>query len=194
MNLKQSIGILLLGSALTLLTITATAAETYIPLAGQTRVTLSSELVLALESLNVRPGAIKPATLRASGVASFPVTTGAIQLPSAEVDHSGGLSLTAGGTRIILSSFIIDTTQESPVLTGLVIANGSLIGRVPLFDLDLGGLGADLGKGRIRVNNVGLTLTAAAADALNNLFSVEAFKEGIPIGTANVTINRFQKQ
>ena len=64
---------------------------------GRTSVTLSSDLVVALQNLGVSPGTIAPSRLRA-GKVNFPVTRGAIDLRSlkGEIIHSGGLTLTAG--------------------------------------------------------------------------------------------------
>ena len=59
------------------------------------------------------------------------------------------------------------------------------IERVPLFDLFLNA-GPVRRYSLLFVHDVELTLTAAAAAALNDIFGVSAFAEGIPIGTASV--------
>jgi len=40
----------------------------------------------------------------------------------------------------------------------------------------------------LRINDVGVTLTSVAADALNGIFGVTAFTPGFNIGTANVKV------
>ena len=88
-----------------------------------------------------------------------------------------------------LESFILDTTGTTPVLTGLVVANGTLVGRLPLFNLQLpAGLTLPLRPehGQLNLDGVGLTLTSGAAAALNSVFYVTALKGGITVGTANV--------
>ena len=168
------------------------AAPTAVPEGGKTSVTLSPVFLQALATLKVAPAATAPGRLVArqgAVVASFPITTGAIDAGTlvAEVDHVGGLSLTAGSTVVKLSAFLINLPGSgTPTLTGLVTANGSLVGRLPLFDLAVSSKGVSAGEGRIRVSGVGVTLDAAAAQALNQVFKVTAFKEGIPIGTATV--------
>lgn len=152
---------------------------------GGTNVTLSSELTGALGSLGVGVKPIRPASLR--GVrASFPIPAGVIDLESLKGDvfHSGGLSLEAGGTRVDLLNFVIDT-QAEPVLTGVVSVNGDVVGRVPLFDLVLNA--APVRRQRLLfVHDVDLTLNATAADALNDIFDVSAFAAGLPVGKASV--------
>ena len=159
---------------------------------GRTTVALASSFVSALGSLGVTPGTVSPTRL-SDGSVNFPVTGGAIDLDTAasQIVHSGGLTLTAGQTKVTLQSFIIDTTS-APVLTGLVSVNGKLLGRLPLFDLALpNGITLPLKPrdGQLTVKNVGVTLNSAAAGALNSVFHVSAFKGGFGIGTAKVVIN-----
>lgn len=142
-------------------------------------------------SLGVSLHASYPARLRGAQ-ASFPIPGGELDLGTlkGEVDHAGGLTLRAGGTGANLSSYIIDTTGATPVLTGLVKVNDSVFGRLPLFDIGL--VSAPVVRGRharvgsVQLDNVQLTLNADAADALNAVFNVDAFQSGLPIGTARV--------
>jgi len=157
---------------------------------GATQVTLSEGFSNAVSSLGVKVGTI-PTSTTYRGTVLFPITGGALDLNTGlgNIIHAGGLTLTAGNTQAILESFIIDTTGATPVLTGLVVANGTLVGRLPLFDL-VAPSGATLPlkpKGwLLTVQGVGLNLTSGAAAALNSVFSVDAFKGGFNVGTANV--------
>jgi len=146
------------------------------------------DLVTALQTLGVTPWTIAPSRLRTAG-ANFPVTGGAVDLKSlkGEIIHSGGLTLTAGKTQVRLQGFTIDTSGTAPLLTGLVTANGVLLGRVPLFDINLSGASVRVNDGILTITGVGLTLDKAAAAALNHVFDVKAFTSGLPIGTAKVT-------
>ncbi len=178
-----------LATAMVLLSCTAAFAQkTKTVEAGGTSVALSSDFVTALQSLGVTPGTVEPTKLR-NGKALFPINGGAIDLKTlkGEIIHSGGLTLTAGSTQVRLQAFIIDTTGSSPVLTGLVVLNGGLLARVPLFDLNLSRSSIRLDGDDLRVRGVGLTLDKVAAAALNQIFAVSAFKAGFPIGTASVT-------
>lgn len=157
---------------------------------GRTSVALSTDFVTALGTLRLSAGAIGDGALR-SGAATFPVTGGAIDLANAkgEINHTGGLFLQSGTTRVELSSFNIDTLGSAPVLTGLVTANGNLLGRVPLFSLQLPALTLPLRTqafDTLFISNVGVRLTAQAATALNGAFNVMTFTTGFNIGTASV--------
>lgn len=171
----------------------ASAAPT-VRFAGEaTSVTLSTDFVGALGALQVTPAPLGLAFL-ADGVAVFPISSGALDLADAQgqIVHLGGLKLTAGSTVVELSDFIIDTTQPAnPQLTGIVVANGSLVGRLPLFDLQLPSLSLPLQPGGnfgrlLDLPGVGVTLDPQAAAALNSVFHVSAFSGGLKIGTAEV--------
>jgi hypothetical protein len=158
---------------------------------GSTSVALSSTFTGALGSLDVTPGTIFPTQIE-QGIVRFPVTAGAIDLDTASgnILHSGGLTLTAGDTEVRLQSFIIDTTSGKPMITGLVVVNRAMIGRLPLFDLTLpAGFSLPLrtAQRRLVLSGVGVTLDPQAAVALNAVFKLNgAFYGGFPIGTANV--------
>lgn len=155
---------------------------------GNTSVELSSGFVGALTSLNITPGRVYPTTIR-SGKATFPITDGTLdsQTLRGEIVHNGGLTLTRGTTQVRLKSFIIDTTGTGIVLTGLVSANGSVVGRVPLFDLQIpSSVSGDRRFERVALNGVAVTLRQEAATALNAVFATNAFVAGFNIGTARV--------
>lgn len=154
---------------------------------GKTAVALSSDFTGALSSLGVTPARVCPGELQ-NGVVSFPVVGGVVDAATfgGNIFHSGGLSLTAGDTNVKLMDFIIDTSAESPVLTGLVFANDDLVGRITLFDLALNSAPVVTEKGKVKICDVVVTLSADAANALNSVFGVEAFVQGLPIGVAGV--------
>jgi hypothetical protein len=158
---------------------------------GKTAVTLSNDFVGALTALKVTPGTIGSGRLN-KGVASFPIVSGAGDLGAIkiEINHRGGLSLTAGKTSVELTDYSITNLDGKPVLTGLVKANDNLVGRIPLFNLTLSGgptTQSVHSATKIELSGVKVTLTKTAADALNGVFSVTAFKEGLNIGTAKVS-------
>ena len=154
---------------------------------------MSSGFVSALHTLGLTPGVVRPSDL-GDGKVTFTVTGGAIDLQTArgEISHSGGLTLTAGSTEVRLQSFTIDTTGSSPVLTGLVVVDDKLVGRLPLPNLQLpAGLSLPLrpsAEGVLRLKGVGVTLTSTAASALNGVFKTNALAGGFEIGTANVYV------
>ncbi|MFN0303834.1 MAG: hypothetical protein ACKVQU_26160 [Burkholderiales bacterium] len=158
-------------------------------LAGNvTVVALSSDFAGALTALGLTADSLGLSAL-VDGRAYFPISSGAVDAASArgEINHLGGLRLSTESIRVELSDFVIDTTG-TPKLTGLVVANGDVVGRIPLFSLALPNLSLPLTpNGRsLRVPSVGVALTDEAAKALNATFGVNAFVKGFNIGTAEV--------
>jgi hypothetical protein len=190
MRLKTAIPSVFVTVAFTVLPAGLPAQQTKTLFTGRTSVRLSSTFTSALSGLNVSVGRVFPSEIE-GGVATFPVTGGAIDLVTASgnILHSGGLTLKAGDTKVTLQSFIIDTTSGNPVITGLVSVNGKLLGRIPLFDLGLPAgfsLPLHLKENRLLLKGVGVTLDPQAAGALDAVFNVSAFMAGFPIGTAQV--------
>ena len=178
--------------ALALVSVGTTPAAPSATLAsGRTSVSLSAELLGALGTLGVTPGTVKPGKLNGTTV-SFPISGGVVDLATArgEIQHTGGLTLTAGATEVRLLNFTIDTAGATPKLTGAVVVNGSYVGRLTLFDLALPELALPIqpSGNRVTIPNVAVTLSAEAAGALNEVFGVSAFAEGIPVGTATVNL------
>lgn len=168
----------------------AIAAPTASLLAGYTGVTLDAGFTGALKSLNVNLGTL-PRTYAGGGIVYFPISGGAIDLANAksEIIHTGGISLTAGSTRVELSDFLIDTIYGKPILTGIVVLNDSIVDRIPLFDITLpAGFTVPLApRGRsLTIAGAGLTLNATAASTLNTVFGVTAFAGGFTIGKATI--------
>ena len=173
----------------------ATAAPSLQLTKGATEVVLYASFVDALGSLaatpgNVRPGSLIPTTTSAK--VAFPIPTGELDAsgPEVEILHSGGLTLTAGHTRVALTSFIIENLGGNLRLTGVVKANDTIVGRIPLFRVVLTQapevVPTSGGAAHLSIKGARLSLTDAAAQALNGVFGVTAFKQGFPIGVAKV--------
>ncbi len=149
---------------------------------GDTRLTLDPGAVSLLTGQGISAAPIAPATAVSAGVLGFPITGGAIQTagPAGRVEHSGGIELTKGATKVDLTGFIINL-DSSPDLTALVGSS-----RVSILDLDLSGASIAIGAsdGRITITSVKAKLTATAASALNSAFGTSAFAAGQLLGTA----------
>jgi hypothetical protein len=169
----------------------AVAAPTAQIYSGYTLVELLPGFVDALTSLQIAPSKALPATLY-QRIAYFPITGGRLDAANAkgEVPHSGGLKLTRGATQVVISDFIIDTASGAPKLTGIVTANGSIVGRIPLFNLQLPALTLPLtlppGPETLLIEGSKVTLTQEAATALNGVFATNAFAGGFNVGIASV--------
>ena len=117
-------------------------------LAGvDTQVTLDAGFLSAITGLGLTPGTLGGATLdAATGTLAFPITGGNVDYydpaedyrpyVQGEISHDGsGISLSAGGTVVELTDFVIDPGTSR--LTGTVSANGEVVGEdVFIFNLD----------------------------------------------------------
>jgi hypothetical protein len=115
---------------------------------------------------------------------TFPITGGRVDAATVAgtIEHSGGLQFAAGGKKLRVQDFVIDTRKG--VLTARVSGTKT---RVALLKLNLGDADIDRSSGKVVVGNVRATLTADAAAALNKTFGVSLFKRGLTIGVAKVT-------
>jgi hypothetical protein len=166
----------------------AAHAQTLDVRTGLTTVNLSSGFVSALGTLKVTPSALGGSKLSGTFI-DFPIVDGAVDLPDsqAEITHTGGLRLTAGKTVVDLRDFVIDATSGQATLTGLVIANGKLVGRLPLFELAINSSDIQNAGGLfLYIPDINVTLTSGAASALDGVFKTNALKGGVKIGTATV--------
>ena len=144
---------------------------------GYTTVALNSATIAAVEGLGLTPAALAPGTLNASiPEATFPIV-GPVR--NGIIMHVGGLSLTNGSKTLSLRNFDINTATN--VLTAFASVNGSIVGRIPLFDL--GAAPASLGCAA----TASLSLDAAAAGALTSVFGAPALA-GANFGTACVVL------
>jgi hypothetical protein len=156
---------------------------------GHTVVRLSHRFVNEMNALQLLFESIHPGKLE-NDVAVFPITAGTMDFANAkgEVLHQGGVSISAGPVIVSLRDFSIDTTTPRPLLTGMMVVNSDLVGRMPLFDLALPALDLPLDHRAsiVEIPNVKAILTANAAAALNGVFGVKSFAAGFDFGTAKI--------
>ncbi|QGF23579.1 hypothetical protein [Raineyella fluvialis] len=99
---------------------------------GVTRVTLDTGTVGAVVGLGLTPAAVAPGVLGGSPLqAAFPIVG---NMKGGIVKHTGGLSLTKGGTVLTLTNYSIN--ENTGRLTAEAAVNGTEVGRIPLFHLD----------------------------------------------------------
>jgi len=160
--------------------VAAPAAGAHTRSFGATSLSLDPNAAAALTSLGVTPGVIAPATANADGSLSFPITDPLpVALATGQINHAGGISLTAGSAQVHLTDFNINL--RSRTLSALV--GGS---RVRILSLDFSGAKIRFRDGQLKVGPVTAALTQAAADALNSAFGVTAFTKGLVLGSATV--------
>jgi len=120
---------------------------------------------------------------------TFPVVGGSIQTtlpPNGHVNHRGGIKLfkLTGGTAVKISNFNINLAARS--LTGIL--NNNPGARIKIFSLGLVHANFNPGVHSITVTNITVSLTGAAASALNNALGVPLFHGGQVIGTAKTHV------
>jgi hypothetical protein len=166
------------------LAVAAPAGASTVKLAGgYTTLKLYPATAAALKSLGVNVSLVRPATVSHGGV-SFPITGGRIDPATAAgvIAHQGGLVLSAGGTRVRLTSFNVRVGAHSS-LSALI---GRTRVRVRIFNLDTSRARITRSGLGTHVTGVRATLTGLAARALNGAFHVHAFTAGLPFGTVSV--------
>jgi hypothetical protein len=164
---------------------------------GATTVTTAPGIAAALLGNGIVPIATLPgsegAQVGGGGVAvrfTFPVTGGWLNAAklTGTIGHSGGILFAdvPAGRQIAVSDFVISVHQG--VLTAEV--NGNPKVRVPLLKLSLAHAAIHKGWHSIKISGIVLTLTSAAASALDATFGTTLFKPGLELGTAS-TVLRF---
>jgi hypothetical protein len=164
---------------------------------GATAVTTAPGIAAALLAQGIVPRATWPGSQSVQSPASgpavrftFPVTGGRVTLSplGGTIDHRGGILFldVRNGKKIEVSQFTVDLTHAD--LTGIV--NGNPQVRVPLFGLDLSHARLTAGTHIVTASGIGLTLTAAAAKALDAALGTQLFSAGLKLGTAS-TLLRF---
>jgi hypothetical protein len=190
------VGALAFGQAVAAPSFQLTTGTTTVDIGVQMRATLDSQGVTVA---NVLPAAFDSAV--GSGEAVFPIAAGDLDTEGpggagqpvlVEILHQGGLTLTAGGTRVALTSFAFGNLGSSSVITAVVKVEDSIVGRIRLFTVTMtqdpvvvppSGSTA----GRVRFSDVELRLTQSAADALNAAFGLtDIFDGGSLFGRAEI--------
>jgi hypothetical protein len=157
-----------------------TAEERQSEAFGRTTLQVDRGTLDALTGLGVTPGAVRPGSLKGTTY-SFPITSSPGRvLRSGVIGHRGGISLSAHGTTVRLTGFGINLLDRR--LYGRV--NGA--GPVALLDLDYAQARVRFRGRQVRVGPVSTTLTAGAAEALNDAFGTSALSDQTVLGDATV--------
>ncbi len=158
---------------------------------GATTVTLDAATAATLTGtgagqLGLSLGVLQPARAHLPRL-SFPITNGRVKvggrplaLQSGRIAHTGGISLSKGGTTLTLRNFVIDLDR------GVLTANAGGT-RVPILALGGDDIALHVTGRRVRVTGVELTFTSQAIGALNATFGTALPTDAkIPFGTAVV--------
>jgi hypothetical protein len=179
----RRVSILALAAIVAALLAAAPAASAKVDLAGGfTTLKLAESTANVLQANDVAVTPLRPARVRRGGIA-FPITGGAIDPARGRgrINHSGGLALRAGGTRVALRSFRVHVGARRAILTAKVGR-----GRLTVLSLSLRNARISRqGLGTI-VSRVRAVLSGQAARALNAAFQTSLFAKGLPIGRVTV--------
>ncbi len=149
-----------------------------------TTIALDPLTVGLLDDNNVTVVPIPPARRAAEGI-RFPITSGDVRPDTlaGTIHHAGGLALTNGTKRVVLSDFVVNTG------TGQLSANAGS-GSLQLLNLDLAsGKRLDAG-GRLVLADIPATLTSGAAHALSEALNVSVLTPSLEIGVAVISVTR----
>ena len=162
-----------------------------------TAIKLDAGFAGALKKLKLTPGTVGQAKLR-NGSLVFPITGGNVTVfkPGevspyviGQLHHdTSGLSLAAGGTKVVLRDLNVDPGASR--VYGDVLVNGkSAATNAYLFTLD----GRTLKPLRTQGNRAVLTgtkveISPVAAPLLNKMFGTKAVKSGLLVGIATITV------
>jgi hypothetical protein len=164
---------------------------------GNTSVTTAPGIAAALLGHGIVPIATLPGTegarIGGSGITvrfTFPVTRGWLNAAKLRgtIWHKGGILFAdvPAGKQILVSDVVISVHQG--VLTAEV--NGNPKVRVALLRLSLAHATIHAARHFVKIRGIVLTLTGAAASALNVTFGTKLFTPGLKLGTAT-TLLRF---
>ena len=120
---------------------------------------------------------------------AFPVSGGHVGTNSlsGHINHRGGILLAevSNGKTVLIGRFTIDLGHRT--LTGII--NGNPGTRFTLFHLDLSHARIHPSGRTVRVSNVGLRLSSAAATALNSALTTTIFTAGTKFGTLSSVLH-----
>ena len=147
---------------------------------GTTRVAVAPAVVAKLERLNLAAaptGNSTAAPFNGTVAFRFPITD--VKRDGNIIKHAGGARISSGHEAIALKRFKIK--MGAGKVGAAVVVNGERVGRAEVFNL--------AESGRPGLGDVRLTLTRAAAGAVNSTFGAPAFDAGDNFGFATVNLD-----
>jgi hypothetical protein len=163
---------------------------------GHTTVTTGKGIASVLLTNGIVPIAVSPGSealrpdLTAPAVSlTFPVTGGRVSLQplGGSIGHRGGILFfdTKTGKDVEVSNFVISLRHAD--LTGIV--NGNPKARVVLLRLNLAHATLHVYRHWVVASNIGLTLSAGAASALDAALGTTLFTGGLRLGSARTVLH-----
>ena len=160
---------------------------------GRTEIQFSQNFTSFVGALGGSLSDLNLVTLPSSNLI-LPVTAGAFNPTTAigEVEHASGFTICGGGKAIRLENLTVDTTNGmAPVVTAVFVFNNTVLGRMPLFNVQYPSgvtLPLQTNAGVLQVSGLKLSLAPIAAASLNSIFGITAIPAGLNAGTASVYV------
>ncbi len=178
-RLSRAFTITLVAAGLVAGTLPAAQATPTRDREGTTRVAVAPAVVRKLDRLGLEAAPTKYATavpFKGTVALRFPVT--AVESNGKIIKHRGGARVSSPHDSIALKRFTIKLRQGK--VGAAVVVNGDRVGRAEVFNIRP--------SGRPALGDVRLTLTHAAASAINSTFGAPAFEASDTFVFAKVTL------
>ena len=146
---------------------------------GTTRVAVAPAVVRKLDRLGLEAAPTKHSTavpFKGTVAFRFPIT--AVERNGNVLKHRGGVRVSSPHDSIALKRFTIKLSKGK--VGAAVVVNGERVGRTEVFNIRP--------SGRPGLGDVRLTLTRAAAGAVNSTFGAPAFEASDTFGFATVKL------
>ncbi len=173
------------AAAVLVLAASFAGAQTQEIATGTTVLKLNSTMLQEFAAGGLTITAVSPSEFNGTYI-NLPVSGGAVDLATGkmELQHHGGLVLTAAGNVARLENFTIDTTGSVPMVSADVVLNGVFEGRTPIFGLvcTTPAQMSTLYTPILLLQNAELTLSDPAAAMINHTFHLRPNSATPPSG------------
>ena len=178
-RLSQAFTVTLAAAGLVASTLPAAQATPTPDREGTTRVAVAPAVVRKLDRLNLEAAPTGHATaVPFRGTVAFRFPVEAVERNGNVIKHRGGVRVSSAHDSIALKRFTIKLGRGK--VGAAVVVDGDRVGRAEVFNIRP--------SGRPALGDVRLTLTHAAARAVNSTFGAPAFETGDTFGFATVRL------
>ena len=178
-RLSRAFTVTLAAAGLAVSTLPAAQATPTRDREGTTRVAVAPAVVRKLDRLGLEAAPTKYATaVPFEGTVAFRFPVTAVESNGKIIKHRGGVRVSSPDDSIALKRFTIKLRQNK--VGAAVVVNGERVGRAEVFNIRP--------SGRPALGDVRLTLTHAAARAVNSTFGAPAFDASDTFGFATIKL------
>ncbi len=177
-------------AAVALLAPAALHAQTELIVYGRATIVLAPAVMQQFAALGVRVTDLSRAPIQ-NGTNILPALEGAIDLQTAanEVVYAGGYQIKIAGATIEIRNLTLDLVGSSAVFSGIVIENGTFVGREAIFAISPQGppsLPIVPEHGTINHNGLSLNFEQPFVNLINSAVANSGLNTTTPIGTLDL--------